>query len=217
MTTAPTLATELLRESTAWRLLCLLFECPVGSWHSHVRELGAAVDDPALREAAEKALEEADEGLYHSAFGPGGPAAPREVSYSDSVQLGYLISELEAYYAAFAYQPGTREAADHISVEAGFVSYLFLKQAYAETSGDAEAALVVADARTQFLREHLAWVAEPLAGRLKDSPLDYLVLAGESLAGRVGPSRERRPLPQSVLPVISEDNEFRCGEPQEDQ
>jgi len=198
-------------EAAEWRLLSLLFECPNARWREQVSDLGCQVADPLLRTAAEKALEEADEGLYHSSFGPGGPAAPREASYSDSVELGYLFSEIEAFYEAFAYRPVTQEAPDHVGVEAGFVAFLLLKQAFADAAGDCESAAIAEQARGLFLREHLSWVAEPLAARLATSSLEYLALAGKAPSERVGPSRERRAMP-SVLPVIPSDSDFGCGD-----
>jgi nitrate reductase assembly molybdenum cofactor insertion protein NarJ len=204
-------AEDLIRGAAEWRLLSLLLECPGDRWRRQVRELGSAMHDLLLKSAAEKALEEADEGLYHSAFGPGGPAGPREVSYSDSVQLGYLFSEVEAYYEAFGYVPATAEPADHISVETGFVAFLLMKQAYAVAAENGEGAAVTEEARQRFLGEHLSWIAGPLAERLEGSSLEYLAIAGRALAARVGPSRERRPLPAGALPVMSADSEFSCG------
>ena len=116
------------------------------------------------------------------------------------MQLGYLSSELDAYHDEFAYRPATEEAADHISVEAGFVSFLLLKQAFAEASGSVDAVAVTEEARRTFLKEHLAWIAEPLAERLEASSVEYLALSGRSLCDRVGPSQERRALPTGVLP-----------------
>ena len=195
-----------------WRLLSLLFECPTAGWRDQVSGLGRQVEDPLLRAAAEKALEEADEGLYHSAFGPGGPVAPREASYSDSVELGYLFSEIEAFYEAFAYRPLTQEAPDHVAVEAGFIAFLLMKQAFADAAGDRESAAVAEQARGTFLRDHLSWVAEPLAARLDGSLLEYLALASRALAERAGPSRERRALPAGALPVMPNDSDFCCGD-----
>lgn len=202
---------NLIRQSAEWRLLSLLLECPSDSWRAQVSDLASTVKDPLLSDACKQALEQADEGLYHSAFGPGGPAAPREVSYSDSVQLGYLLSELEAYYEAFAYRPRTGEAADHISVETGFMAFLFLKEAYALTSGHAESASITADAGRDFQREHLSWIVEPLAARLEDSSIGYLAATGRALLERVGPSRQRMAYPGNVLPVIPAEAEFVCG------
>ena len=89
-------AHTLLRQAAEWRLIGLLFECPAGSWRDDLVALARDIDDPLLRAAVTHALEEASEGLYHSTFGPGGPAPPREVTYVKAVQLGYLLSELTA-------------------------------------------------------------------------------------------------------------------------
>ena len=99
----------LLNEAAEWRLLSLLFECPSGNWRAQVEQVSRETSDPQLRKCASLALEQASEGLYHSTFGPGGPAPPREVSYSDTLQFGSLMSELETYYEAFGYHPRTKE------------------------------------------------------------------------------------------------------------
>ncbi|MFN7923836.1 MAG: molecular chaperone TorD family protein [Bryobacteraceae bacterium] len=146
-----------------------------------------------MLEAAKLAVDQASEGLYHSTFGPGGPAPPREATHRDTLQLGYLIAELEAYYASFGYQPETAsfEPPDHIAVEAGFVAYLKFKQAYAVACGDAGAAEVVEEARREFVREHLASTAEPLTAMLASSGVPYLDAAGRALARRAGPAKKR--------------------------
>jgi nitrate reductase assembly molybdenum cofactor insertion protein NarJ len=200
---------ELLTSAAEWRLLSLLFECPSEHWRATVAASAAEITDDGLREAAAAALAEATAGLYHSIFGPGGPAAPREVSYHQTLQLGYLMSEIKGYYQAFAYQPDTSEAADHVAVEAGFVAYLRLKEAYARQCGDEEGATITAEAAQRFLDHHLANVAEPLARALAQSGVRYLALAGEALATRVGP-----PLTKSPLHVLSDVEEcaFDCGD-----
>ncbi len=177
-----------LRQAAEWRLIGRLFECPVGTWRDDIVALAHDIDDPLLGGAAQHAVEEAREGLYHSTFGPGGPAPPREVSYLQAIQLGYLLSELTAVYDAFSYPPVTTEPRDHVSVEAGFVGYLLLKQAYALTRGDDEQASVAAEAEATFRREHLASFAEPLAATLEASGVAYLAEAGRALVSRVGPA-----------------------------
>ena len=207
----------LLRQAAEWRLIGLLFECPVGLWRDDIVALARDTDDPLLGAAVEHALEEASEGLYHSTFGPGGPAPPREVSYLQAVQLGYLLSELTAFYDAFAYRPVTRESPDHVSVEAGFVGYLRLKEAYAVTRGDHDQASVTADAAATFIREPLAALAEPLAATLEASSLAYLADAGRALAKRVGPpptAATATPDGARVLPVIQpfdDEDEIACA------
>ncbi len=199
----------LLREAAEWRLLSLLFECPGPEWREKVRALGAEVRDPALRTAAEEALAEASEGIHHSILGPGGPAPAREVSYHDTVQLGYLMSELNAFHEAFAFRPRTIEAIDHVSVEAGFAGYLRVKQAFALAEGNTEAAALAEEAAKDFRSQHLVYVAEPLARSLSESGVGYLAKAGQALLARVGPS--------PVLPVLGNlagavgGDAFECG------
>jgi hypothetical protein len=53
------------------------------------------------------------------------------VSDSDSVELGHLFSEVEAYYEASGTRPVTEEPADHIPAEAGFVAFLLMRQSHA--------------------------------------------------------------------------------------
>jgi nitrate reductase assembly molybdenum cofactor insertion protein NarJ len=190
-----------LREAAEWRLISLLFECPSETWRRRILELEEEVRDVELRRAAELAREQGEEGQYHSTFGPGGPAPAREASYRDTLQLGYLIAELNTFYEAFGYQPATREAADHVSVEAGFVGYLALKQAFAWSRGDREAAEVANDAAREFLAEHLSSIAEPLGASLASSGVEYLEAAGRALALRAGPARKRF----LVLPDEAED------------
>ena len=209
-------AHALLRQAAEWRLIGRLFECPDGTWRDDIAALARDVDDPLLGSAVTHALEEASEGLYHSTFGPGGPAPPREVSYARAVQLGYLLSELTAFYDAFAYRPVTRESPDHVSVEAGFIAYLRLKEAYAAERGDKEQASVTAEAAAAFMREHLAVVAGPLSATLDASGVAYLAAAARSLANRVGLSLSKavsspggRTLP--VIQPIEDEDEIACG------
>ena len=181
---------SLIRQAAEWRLLALLFQCPTAAWRNKLADLSPQVRNLELRAVAEHALSEGSEGLYHSVFGPGGPAPPREASYYRSVELGSLMSELEEYYAAFAYQPDPREAVDHVATEIDFVSYLRLKQAYALASADTERALITADAVQAFVADHLASMAEPLAATLRDSGIRYLAHASEALFRLVGPPRK---------------------------
>ncbi|MEW5978825.1 MAG: hypothetical protein AB1898_23765 [Acidobacteriota bacterium] len=201
---------ELLREAAAWRLISLLFECPSGNWAEQVHGLARELEDPRLRQAAEASREEASEGLYHSILGPGGPVSPREVSYHETIQLGYLLSELEAYYRAFAYTPATQEARDHVSVEAGFVSYLRLKEAFALTQSATADAELTGQAAQSFQHNHLALMAEALVERLRPSGVRYLNLTAEALLSRTGP----RPGFRVLKPEVEEwalDEPFVCG------
>ena len=204
-------ATRLLQEAVEWRMLGLLFECPSEHWRKQVGALVSEIQDPALRTAAEQARNEAAEGDYHSILGPGGPAPAREVSYHDTIQLGYLVSELTSYYQAFSYLPETAEALDHVSVEAGFLGYLRLKQAFALANGEAERAGVVADAAKGFIADHLSYVAQPLAASLAQSGVAYMAATGQALLARVGPPRTLPVLQGLHADACDVDSTFDCG------
>ncbi len=213
MTTATATAqTRLLREAAEWRLLGLLFECPSPTWREQVAALATEISDAGLRAAAQAAQREASEGLYHSIFGPGGPAPGREISYRDWAQPGYLLSELTSYYDAFAYQSKIVEAPDHVSVETGFIAYLKLKEAYAESRGDDEHAAITRGAAERFINEHLSAMAEPLTASLEHSGIEYLALAGKALLARVGPKRAQSPGHNLPILVADEETEFACAE-----
>jgi nitrate reductase assembly molybdenum cofactor insertion protein NarJ len=202
---------DLLAAAAEWRLLSLLFDCPEGAWREQVAALAGEVADSGLCACARLALEQASPGLYHSSCGPGGPAALREVSYCDALQFGHLMAELRAYYDAFGYQPCTGEAPDHASVEAGFVSFLRMKEAFAHESGDSEHASVTAEAAARFCQEHICWMAEPLAARLAESGLGYLADAGQALLKRVGPVPRGRATTAGGWRVLNNDT-FSCGD-----
>lgn len=204
--------TGLLRDAAEWRLISLLFDCPVGDWQAQVKTLAAEANDPQLRTAAEFARAEAGEGLFHSIFGPGGPAPGREVSYRGWVEPGYLLSELSSFYDAFSYEPATSEVLDHVTVETGFIAYLKLKELYALECGDNEKAEIASNASTKFIDEHLSKFAEKLSRLLASSGLEYLELAGAALFARVGPDKDRSK--QIYLPVLEAQEDelmFECG------
>lgn len=192
--------TALLNEAAEWRLTGLLLECPSAKWFVEVKSLAREVSDEKLISAAGFAMEQASEGLYHSIFGPGGPAPAREVTYRSWVQPGYLLSELAAYYEAFAYRPESVDSPDHVAVETSFMSYLKIKQAFAIQRGDSAAAETTATAAGEFRRDHLAKFVEQISNSLAFSGVDYLKLAGEALLERVGRDEDRKI--RQILPVL---------------
>jgi nitrate reductase assembly molybdenum cofactor insertion protein NarJ len=201
---------QLAKDAAEWRLLSMLFECPSDEWRAQLAALAAEVECPELESAAHDAVKEAEEGLFHHTFGPGGPAPAREATYKQTVELGYLMSEIQAFYNAFAYHPQTAEAPDHISVEIGFIAYLKLKEAYALACGDAERAVLASEAVQSFLKDHLGAMAHPLAGYLANSGISYLEKAGASLARRVAPLPKVAP----ILPILQNEDseeEHSCG------
>jgi nitrate reductase assembly molybdenum cofactor insertion protein NarJ len=177
--------TELLAEAAQWRLLGLLFACPHGNWHEQVAALADEVSDDKLRIAARAALGEATQGAYYTAFGPGGPGAPREVTYRQSALTGDYLAELLAYYNAFAYRMPRDEPPDHIATEIDFVAYLRLKQGFSVARNDETQIAVTAEAAQRFIQDHLATTAIPLTQILEASGVRYLTLAAEGLSERI--------------------------------
>lgn len=203
---------DLLTEAAEWRLISLLFDCPTGEWHKQVSDLAAPLSDKKLKRAARAAQKQASEGLFHSIFGPGGPAPGREVSYRGWVQPGYMLSELSSFYDAFSYKPATHEVPDHIAVETGFIAYLRMKEAFALECSDTENAEITAEASSTFIDNHLSKFAEQMSTILAASGVEYLSLAGEALFKRVGKDKDKEK--QRFLPVLESDEdavEFECG------
>jgi nitrate reductase assembly molybdenum cofactor insertion protein NarJ len=188
----------LLRESAAWRLLALLFERPREGWHAEVDALEEVAADAALSAAVAAAREEACEEAFMGILVPAG-VSPREVTWQKG-DAGALLAELKATYEAFAFTPATEEAPDHVSVEAGFVGWLLLKEAYARAAELPEAAALTAEARATFVKEHMARLAAALAKRLPPWGVTYMTLAAEALAARAGEPPEEKSLDAAVPP-----------------
>ena len=170
--------------AAAWRLLGLLSSRPRPGWLEEVRALAAEVDDPELRRAAE-AAGEASEGAYHALLGAGGIASPREAAHLGFGDPGRLLADLSARYAAFGFAPRAEDPDDHLAVECDFVSYLFLKEAFARSAGSEEAAEVTREARARFVHEHAAVTGRGMIARLPDGAPRYLLLAAAALAARL--------------------------------
>jgi nitrate reductase assembly molybdenum cofactor insertion protein NarJ len=160
---------QLLAQAAAWRLASLLLERPRPEWKSEIAKLRNEVADRRLASCAKRAACGTEE-IYHRIFGPAGAVSPREVSYCGFEDPGGLMAELASFYHAFSFQPRGEEPADHISVEGGFVAYLFLKEAYAQMRGDAESIEVTKKARQRFTDEHVGRCARGMIARLSDGP-----------------------------------------------
>jgi nitrate reductase assembly molybdenum cofactor insertion protein NarJ len=173
----------LISEAAEWRLMALLLERPRSGWHAEVAAVAREVGDQALRAVAE-AARDASEGEYLHLVGPGGSVSPRQVTYCSFEDPGRILADIAATYAAFAFQPRAEDSPDHLAVEAGFVGYLLLKEAFAAARGDSEAASTTAAARHRFLEAHLT-AARPFAERLNAAGDSYLAAAAGALAERV--------------------------------
>ena len=162
-------AEQLVAQAASWRLAALLLERPRPEWKDAIATILPEVSDRKLLSLAEEA-EQGSEENYHRLFGPGGTVSPREVSYCGFEDPGRLMAELSSFYHAFAYLPCREESIDHVSVEAGFVGYLFLKEAYALKRGDSAAGEITKSARTRFTQEHVSRCAAGIRDGLAEGP-----------------------------------------------
>lgn len=186
---------ELLASAASWRLASLLLERPRPEWKSEIAHLAAEVSDPHLPPCAADAAQATEE-CYHRLFGPAGAVSPREVSYCGFEDPGRLVAELSAFYHAFSFKPRREESIDHICVEAGFIGYLFLKEAYARMRNGAASAAITKDAREQFFSEHLARCARGMRERPVEMPA---YLQGVLSWLNVGIEADGRPPDASVI------------------
>ena len=186
---------ELLSSAAAWRLASLILERPTPEWKNAIAKLCTEITDEKLLACAAH-TGQAGEEIYHRLFGPGGTLSPREVSYCGFEDPGRLMAELQAFYHAFLFQPQREEAIDHLSVEAGFIGYLFLKEVYAQMDGNPQAAKVTKSARERFADEHIARCVAGMIERTSEKP-GYIQLLLSWLIDRV--ERDRRSPDQSVL------------------
>ncbi len=201
----------LVAEAAEWRLIGLLLSAPRDdAWRRQIASLASDVRDPALQESARLAAEQADEGLYDSAFGPGGPTPPREVSYRTATLSSQFLAELAGLYDAFGYASPYDEPVDHVAVVTDFMAYLRLKEAFAAVRGDADQQATARSAAEYVVSEHLAHLAAPLAERLAAAEVGYLAGAAQSLACRVGPtpaSAAAAAAELAVLPTLAGDQQ----------
>lgn len=69
------------------------------------------------------------------------------------------LADVAGFYRAFGLHLKEKDRVDHISAEAEFMSWLYLKEAYALETGQGEKAWTCKEARRKFLEDHLgAWI-----------------------------------------------------------
>lgn len=135
------------------------------TWPEALAAYDGALRDPLERARRQSAdlpplyqLREAHVGLFgHTLRGPC-PAYELEYGRGEIVQKAPLLADIAGFYSAFGVELGAEadERADHISIEAEFMSVLASRLAYALDHGDAEGAAIVRDAERAFLTDHLS-------------------------------------------------------------
>ena len=199
MITKPSTTHSAIAEAAEWRLIGVLLERPRAGWHGEIATLAAEVRDPALRAAAATARD-AREGDYQRLLGPGGVVSPREVTYQSFADPGRVLAELAMVYDAFGFRPRVEEPLDHVAIEAAFVGYLLLKEAYAGARGERATAAITVAARRAFMEAHLGGFVATFTQRLEEVGASYLLPTARLLAVRL-PARPPLPLAASRLEV----------------
>lgn len=134
---------------------------------------GAAKLRPAvLFLAADKETLSALSHSYRCLFGhtARGPVPPYETEYGAEAlfQQPHELGDLSGFYLTFGLtlNPAEHERSDHVSCECEFLSFLYLKEAYALEMGDLSMLEEVRKATRLFLRDHLGRFVPAFARKL---------------------------------------------------
>jgi hypothetical protein len=164
-----------------WRLIGLLLERPRPGWIEEAEALAAETQNKRLRDAV-LAARGATEGTYLSLFGEGGFVSPRETTWRHREDPGWILADIAGFHEAFAFRPRAEDPLDHVAVEAGFIGYLYLKEARALAHGDEENAAITLSARSRFIDTHIGQFAEKWAERISATGVAHLSAAAQTLA-----------------------------------
>jgi hypothetical protein len=165
---------EALSSAAEWYLIGMLFERPGRHRLDQLQVVSTEIVDPQLQEAARDLLVLTEE-TYLQLFGPGGAVSPREVAYIGWQDPGKILAQLEMLYESFSYRPRREDPVDHVAVEAGFVSYLYIKEAYSQVSANSDAGSVTNDVRKKFIEEHFGLLVQGLHQKLTGGPFSKLL------------------------------------------
>lgn len=220
---------QLLRSAAKTRAVSLLFAPPSEATTSELRalttDIGAFDEEFGSRLSALTTEIDGEHSIrYHCALGPTGSVRDSESDYEVNPLggKGPLIADVAGFYLAFKYEDATFEGLgiDHFANECGFVGWLAFREAFARHEEDGESASVCEDARSKFMRDHVAkWTATFCARVRENSGDPWFVDAVDlceswlgTMATLAPPMADprKRSLPQ----VQSEDDgEMECGLP----
>lgn len=200
-----------LERAAQWRLLAQLLSCPDAGWRGRLELLLECITDQTLLGIARHALRESAPQIWLRWFSPAGPVHLRAVAWEGGLQPGYLLSELSAYYGAFAYSPPADCAPDELGVLLDFAAWLELKAAYACASNDSSALEVTGRALESFLARFVAPTAWPVFRQLEQFGAGFFTDAARLAAERAGPEPSRPPSPELPWPDECSSGDFSCG------
>ncbi len=158
----PAVEQALLLKGRAYALCARLLNADQTEWGQSLAELRELTARLGYTNAAEMLSRHApgpDIGAEVSRLFVRGVVPPYETSYESARSAPggktLALADIAGFYRAFGFQ-AQGERPDHLAPELEFVSLLCIKEAYARLTGETEGAEVCAEARSKFLREHLA-------------------------------------------------------------
>ena len=152
-----------------------------------------------------------------------GPCPAYEIEYGDEHFLGQArrLSDLSAFYRAFGVRPraAARERADHVAMEAEFLSFLSVKESRAAEAGRSERTEICRGAARKFLEDHFGRFLPALARRVEErepggfvgAALEFGRALAEVHAGEVGAPVGRADLPLRPLGPADEETRVSCS------
>jgi TorA maturation chaperone TorD len=152
-----------------------------------------------------------------------GPCPAYEIEYGDDHFLGQArrLSDLSAFYHAFGVRPRqeARERADHVAMEAEFLSFLAYKEARAVEAGRAENAETCRVAAGRFLEDHFGRflpalsrrASEQAPGGFVDAALEFGAVLAAAHAEEAGATIGRSDLSLRALGPADEETRVSCS------
>lgn len=183
----------LLSRAFLWHVAASAFRYPDASTHRELTDAGSwrgaaeraeVLGWPEVARAARAAGEatsglsrDAVEAAHTAAFGHSvrcaAPPYETEWGGGDGLTQLHEIADVAAFYRAHGLRPAAGgERADHVSLEAEFLSFLLVKEARALQAGRTEEAAICREGFQQFLEQHLARFVPAFASRLAGSAVD---------------------------------------------
>jgi nitrate reductase assembly molybdenum cofactor insertion protein NarJ len=182
---------QCLEQASFWRAISLLFRSPDATILADLRQLVPCLDETLRGDVTRFIHDLSESGMEELHFRLLGAAATCPICESDYTPSclgakGGPIGDIAAFYKAFAFDPAAelRESPDHFCIETSFLAWLHMKEAYALSAGNHDAADTCRAARDTFMIEHFGPFLDSLAARLAEVAGDS-VYAHMAVAARL--------------------------------
>lgn len=183
---------RLILKGRAYALCARLLTADRTDWGqslAELREVAGQLGHADVAEALSERVPGAGIGAELTRLFVRGVVPPYETSYESARSAPggktLALADIAGFYRAFGFQ-AQGERPDHLAPELEFVSLLCIKEAYARLVGEREGAEVCAEARSKFIREHLAPWLPSFRERVREEAADQgLSLAAAAIVAIV--------------------------------